>query len=127
MKSCSAEKYFIDYISGELSNSEIIEFHSHLENCPSCKKQLDEFNKTHYSIKSLKRKNPPTRLVEQYHDDLAIKFSRSKSSNQWNQRISNIFQINSRTNAIIKTSLSDLFIRDTCFNYKFLKKWRFIF
>jgi len=56
MKTCSFENYFVDYVSGELDDTEIIEFQLHLEKCSTCSKRLDEFYEVHNSIKSKKGK-----------------------------------------------------------------------
>ena len=78
MKFCSFENYFTDYVSGELDNKEILEFQSHLENCPTCKNQLDEFYEIHYSIKSRKRIEPQPEIVEKYQDIIYQKICISK-------------------------------------------------
>ena len=92
MKTCTFENYFVDYISGELENSEIVEFQSHLEICPTCSNRLEEFSKIHYSIKSQNRRKPPLDLIEKYRHNLDSIFSESKTVNRWDKNIENVFQ-----------------------------------
>jgi len=92
MKICSFENYFVDYVTGELDNNEIIEFQSHLGKCPTCSKRLDEFYIIHYSTKSQKRKEPPSELIKEYHQNLDYAFSESKKTNQWSKYVDNLFQ-----------------------------------
>jgi len=92
MKPCPFENYFAGYISGELDNSKIVEFQSHLLTCSTCPKKLNEFSEALYFLKSQKRKNPPPGLIKEYHENLDSIFTESNETNQWSRNIENIFQ-----------------------------------
>jgi hypothetical protein len=72
---CQFEKYFVDYVSGNLEDKEKLSFQIHLESCPTCPRQLDEFYILHNKIKLRKRKNPDSELLTNYHKNLASEFS----------------------------------------------------
>lgn len=75
MSVCDFEKYFADYITGELKNSEKLSFHAHLDNCATCPERLDEFYTLHNELKLRKRKDAPSEILIKYHNNLASEFA----------------------------------------------------
>jgi hypothetical protein len=79
MKNCSYEKYFIDYISGELNQKEMLDFQGHLNNCSTCATELDKFYKIHYELKDTKRIELKQELLSEYHHNLSKEFALEKN------------------------------------------------
>ena len=77
MKTCDFEKYFIDYVTGDLRDREKISFQIHLESCQTCPNRLDEFYILHNKIKIRKRSKPNSELLAKYHKDLSLEFTDS--------------------------------------------------
>lgn len=92
MKICPFEKYFIDYISGELDRNEMLEFQSHLNSCSSCPNKLEEFYETHYTIKDVKRPEPSQELLQQYYFNLSTEFESKENKNNINLNVSEWYQ-----------------------------------
>ena len=92
---CQYEKYFVDYVSGNLKDKEKLSFQMHLESCPTCPQQFDEFYTLHNKIKLRKRKNPDSELLTNYHKKLASEFSydsqNKKLTNLIDKTIESIF------------------------------------
>ena len=92
---CQFEKYFVDYVSGNLEEKEKRSFQMHLESCPTCPQRLDEFYFLHNKIKFRKRKNPDSELLTNYHKSLASEFSdgsqNKKLTNLIDKTIKSIF------------------------------------
>lgn len=64
---CPYEKYFIDYVSGDLEEKEKLSFQMHLDSCPTCAQLIEEFYSLHNKIKHRKRKTPDSELLTKYH------------------------------------------------------------
>jgi len=77
MKTCDFEKYFVDYVTGDLENREKMSFQTHLESCPTCPKRLDDFYVLHNKIKLRRRRKPDSELLAKYHKRLSWEFTDS--------------------------------------------------
>jgi hypothetical protein len=92
---CQFEKYFVDYVSGNLEDKEKLSFQIHLESCLTCPQQLDEFYILHNKIKLRERKNPDSEVLKNYHKNLASEFSddsqNKKSANLIDRIVESIF------------------------------------
>ena len=89
MKNCEFEKYFVDYVTGDLSENEKLEFHKHLNKCESCSNSLDEFYNFHQKIKNRNRPIPDSELVEKYHQELSDLFDDTSDKNSLLSKLSN--------------------------------------
>ena len=83
MKTCDFEKYFVDYVTGDLGNSEKMSFQTHLESCPTCPKQLDAFYVLHNKIKLRQRRKPDSELLVKYHKGLSLEFADSSQNEKF--------------------------------------------
>jgi hypothetical protein len=92
MKNCSFENYFVEYVSGELDNNEIIAFQSHLKTCPTCAERFDDFYEFHSNLKSRKRKKPKPDLITEYHKNLSSEFPDPNIGKKWSQQFEDLFQ-----------------------------------
>lgn len=91
MKTCEFEKYFVDYVSGELDKSEILQLQIHLEKCPTCPERLDQFYSTHQKILNRKRHYPGDSYLNNYHQSLEKIFSDTKEKENIFTKIWDIF------------------------------------
>jgi len=83
MKFCSFEKYFSEYIDGQLMISDEIEFLGHIERCPTCPSRLDAFYYTHRILKNVNRPQPDAMLIEEYANRLTNSFSSPALLKRW--------------------------------------------
>ena len=70
MSNCEFEKYFDEYIRGELDSKTDISFHNHIQTCQTCPAKLDEFYHVHHILISRKRTQAASELKKSYHKKL---------------------------------------------------------
>jgi hypothetical protein len=70
MNNCEFEKYFDEYIRGELDADMDISFQNHIQICKTCPVKLDEFYRVHHILKSRKRPKPSPELKKSYNKKL---------------------------------------------------------
>lgn len=70
MNNCDFEKYFDEYIRGELNAKTDISFQNHIRTCKTCPVKLDEFYHVHHILVSRKRPQASLELKKSYHKKL---------------------------------------------------------
>lgn len=74
MAICSFEKYFGEYIDGQLAKDADLEFLQHLESCSACPERLDLFYATHHRLKKIKRPAAGSVFLEKYANNINRSF-----------------------------------------------------
>ena len=74
MSNCEFEKYFDEYIRGELDSKTDISFHNHIQTCQTCPAKLDEFYHVHHILISRKRPLAAPELKKSYHKNGQLKY-----------------------------------------------------
>lgn len=92
MNSCEFEKYFIEYVSGEMENSEKLRFQLHLEKCPICPNKLDEFYSIHQKIGSRARLKPSELFLNEYHNSISQMFPEDSKENVIIEKLIQIYE-----------------------------------
>ena len=69
MKACGYEKYYSEYIRGDLPPDLDLTFHRHIMDCPVCAQELDRFYAIHRRMNII-RPPSPAPLSEAYHRTL---------------------------------------------------------
>ncbi len=72
MTACDFEKYFDEYILGQLPAAKDLEFQAHLSKCPACTEKLDEFYQIHHLLKMRVRPQPSQQVKSDYYHQLKI-------------------------------------------------------
>ena len=70
MQTCAYEKYFSEYVSGELTASLEIEFVKHLQTCDICKANLDKYYALQIELRGRERPAPHPEILREYHQEL---------------------------------------------------------
>jgi len=91
MNHCEFEKYFIEYISGNLNDSEKLDFHEHLNTCTTCPRNLEKFYSLHQKLENRKRPEPDSNLLKNYHRSLSELFTDESQNYTLKNKISDFF------------------------------------
>jgi hypothetical protein len=71
MKTCGFEKQINPYLDGELSGEKLRAFEAHLEDCPKCRREVEQFRGLLNELHGLQDLEVPPMLKARIHDALA--------------------------------------------------------
>jgi hypothetical protein len=75
-KHCIRSVEIIKYLDGDLSESDHLEFESHINNCRFCQQELSEYRILKRNLDQRSRPKPTKAFIRDYHRDLARRFDR---------------------------------------------------
>ena len=70
MKTCRFKNSIVDYLYHELAVEKLHDFEKHLNNCPDCAEDLNQFSDTRNLIANRVRPLPDKKLLNNYHHNL---------------------------------------------------------
>ncbi len=79
MNTCDYQKYYSEYISGELPPDLDLEFYRHLMHCQVCEQEIERFYQVYRQLRSRRRPAPDAGLIKGYHRHLRSSFKASFS------------------------------------------------
>ncbi len=67
MSECQYQKYYCEYIKGDLPSGIDIAFHRHLQKCQICAQEIERFYQIHRVLQLRRRTKPDRGLITDYH------------------------------------------------------------
>jgi anti-sigma factor RsiW len=74
MKTCGFENQINPYLDGELSDAKLSAFEAHLQACPQCREEVEQYRGMLDSLHGIGDREVPPMLQDRLHAALPMKF-----------------------------------------------------